>query len=104
MKKIIFSLCIAVAASISATYVNANKVIFDGFYGRTINGTYTRIIGNYQSLNCVSFTGYNDVCAYELLPAGWGIVPYAFTNDQAQNWVEEGYIRQLPGRYGIYLW
>lgn len=103
MKKIIFSLCIAIVASLSGTYVNASKTNSDIFYGRTLTGTYIRIMSNYESLNCINLTGCEDVCGYELLPAGWGIIPSSFTNEEAQDWLLEGYIRPLPGRYGIYL-
>lgn len=104
MKKIILSLCIAIVATLSATYVNANRTRFDDFYGRTLIGTYVKITGNYESTNCVNFTGQKEVCGYELLPEGWGIVPYTFTNKQAQEWIEEGYLRPLPGKSGIYVW
>lgn len=103
MKKIIFSFCIAIVASLGANYVSAGKPPLHFFYGRTINETYTKIYGIYNGTNCADFTGHEDTCGYILMPAGQGIVPNTFDAWQADYFQYKQYLVAIPGGEGIYL-
>ncbi|ALL05760.1 hypothetical protein AQ505_09805 [Pedobacter sp. PACM 27299] len=102
MKKIIFSLFIAMIACLSATYVSANKTDSDYFYGLTDNGIYKRIYENYDASNCVQFN-YEGICGYGIIPGVWAVFPYSISRYDIQYWIDSGYLRPISYNKGVYI-
>ena len=106
MKKIIFSLCIAIIACLSATYVNAKKTPINYYeYGRSFDQTYKRLYTIYNYSNCVAFTPWDRLmkCGYILKYDGMGAPPEYLGLDQIQDLLISGDILPISNTMGIYL-
>lgn len=117
MKKIIFSFCIAVVASLSATYVNASKSNTSYYYyARTFDETYVKLYGYYEGENCINFNGQSDKCGYYVTPVSYpnkypgkypgdssGILPDTLYSFEITIWTSQGYLNPFSIGRGVYM-
>lgn len=106
MKKIIFSLCIAMVAFLSAKYVSAGKLPSNYYvYGRNFDETYKRLHTSYNYSNCATLTPWDSLmkCGYMLKYDGIGFPPEYLTWDEVFDLLISGDMEPVTDGMGIYL-
>jgi len=86
-------LFVGILVAIASVFINNSHSYTGDIYGHNLSGSYSKIYVTYNILLCVNLS--NSPCAYIELPEGNGVVTNSFTSEQAQEWVELGYLEPL---------